>query len=170
MQYLSLMDAKKTVKACPLQDDTRTDVERALVGLDVMLMQREQVPDRILGRIHALMGHYWVGKEDERSSAAKFMDWYAILKPFPFWAIDEACKEWLATSQKRPAISDIKTLTVATLMPPQRMKERLQIVSGVAKSPDEDHGKNWQDMTDADKSKHDEMMNKIKSTAEGMKP
>lgn len=141
------------ISAQKLKPETRADVERVIVSLDIMLRQREPESKRILARVKTLMAHYWVGKEDELSSAAKFLDWYEILKGFPYWAIDEACKEWMANETRKPAIAQIRALAVLAITEPQRLKDRLMIVSGDQKEIDEKIGKTWQDMTDDEKVK-----------------
>jgi hypothetical protein len=159
------MEAKRKIEPQKLKPETLQTVQRVISGLEVMLMQRERNSKRILARIEILMGHYWVGKENDLSAAAKFMDWYEILKSYPFWAIDVACKEWLATETRRPVISQILKLTIDAMAQPQRMKDRLQIVSGVVSQPEEDNGKTWGDMTPEEKKRHNEMMEKIRGAA-----
>ena len=68
------------ISAQKLKPETRIDVERVIVSLDIMLRQREMESKRILARIKTLQAHYWVGKEDELSSAAKFFSTYQSSK------------------------------------------------------------------------------------------
>lgn len=155
------------ISAQKLKPETRIDVERVIVSLDIMLRQRETESKRILARIKTLVAHYWVGKEDELSSAAKFMDWYEALKSFPYWAIEEACKEWMANETRKPAIAQIRALAVTAITEPQRLKDRLMIVSGATNEIVKDPGKSWQDMDDDEKAK---MQSLVGGAADGCKP
>jgi len=60
-------------------------------------------------RVEALLSHYAEQAKDPSVIKLVVADWLNALEPFPFYAIDLACRQWLISErgQYRPSVSDI---------------------------------------------------------------
>jgi hypothetical protein len=63
-----------------------------------------------MGRVATLLSHFYVSQMSEHEARAVAQDWADALLEFPQWAVDEACREWLRTQERKPTIAGIRKL------------------------------------------------------------
>lgn len=67
-------------------------------------------PDRLLGRVLALLSHYPAKGLTSDVEQLVAMDWVEDLGEFPVWAIDQAARTWRRTKKWRPSIAEMRAL------------------------------------------------------------
>lgn len=82
------------------------DAEAALAALDAYLAPAST--KQIAARVTALLAHFFVPDMPVQLQTAVVGDWIRILGRHPFWAIEEACQDWLRTSRSKPSVADIE--------------------------------------------------------------
>jgi len=63
-----------------------------------------------MGRVATLLSHFFVSSTEEAEMRAMLSDWADALGEFPQWAIEEACREYLRTQERKPTIAAIRKL------------------------------------------------------------
>lgn len=64
-------------------------------------------PAWISARVLTLLSHFYVANAPGAVQEGVINDWVAALEPFPAWAIDRVCQDWLASQSDKPKIVDI---------------------------------------------------------------
>jgi hypothetical protein len=59
-------------------------------------------PQWLARRCNALMARFWVGEFDEETCAYQLADTIEALARWPQWAIQDACRWWIAGQSRRP--------------------------------------------------------------------
>ena len=62
---------------------------------------------KLSARVTILLSHYFVPDLPVAAQTAVIEDWVAALAEFPWWAIEQACGEWLRTQRRKPTPADI---------------------------------------------------------------
>lgn len=91
------------------------------------LLQKGEA-EHTMGRIMALLAHFFITPLPEKLHSAVFRDWLSVLAPYPNWAIDVACERWLIHHSKKPFPRDILTRTKEETLPFTRMCEALNLL------------------------------------------
>ncbi|CAO3360403.1 hypothetical protein [Azospirillum melinis] len=89
-------------------------------------------PDRLLGRILALLSHYPAKGLTPEVEQLVAMDWVEDLGEFPGWAIDQAARSWRRTRKWRPSIAEMRALCEEACATERQLAERLRKLSGAA--------------------------------------
>jgi hypothetical protein len=76
--------------------------------------------------VRRLLNHYWTADDHPAMRREQGADWIEDLVEFPVECIDEACREWRRTQNKRPTPADIRALAAADQ---QRRAERQKLVA-----------------------------------------
>jgi hypothetical protein len=56
----------------------------------------------LMGRVMVLLSHFYRADEDPEIIRAQAADWYSVLKGFPVYAIDQACRDYLTEERAKP--------------------------------------------------------------------
>jgi len=64
----------------------------------------------LMGRVATLLSHFYVSPMSEHEAKAVAEDWADALGEFPQWAVEEACREYLRTQDRKPTIAAIRAL------------------------------------------------------------
>ncbi|WP_376967069.1 hypothetical protein ABNQ39_34595 [Azospirillum sp. A26] len=89
-------------------------------------------PDRLLGRILALLSHYPAKGLTPEVEQLVAMDWVEDLGEFPGWAIDQAARSWRRTRKWRPSIAEMRALCEEACAKERQLAECLRKLSGAA--------------------------------------
>lgn len=81
-----------------IDDELRESTRLAVFHVEKLLTA--STPDMISARVSALMLHYFKEKLPEKAFEHIAKDWIAALKSYPYWAIDNACTDYVATDAK----------------------------------------------------------------------
>lgn len=82
----------------------------------------------ILGRVLALLAHYFTPNTDPRVAEAIAEDWAQDLRDFPDWAILEACSSWRREeTQRRPTPGHIRNLCQKRVAPHVRLARKIKL-------------------------------------------
>ena len=71
--------------------------------------------EKILARVTVLLGHFFVPDLPVAAQTALLVDWVEVLAEFPWWAIEEASREWLKSQTRKPTPGDIAKLCRAAV-------------------------------------------------------
>ena len=85
-------------------------------------------PDRLLGRMLALLSHYPAKGLTPDVEQLVAMDWGEDLGEFPAWAIDQAARGWRRTKKWRPSITEMRALCEEACATERRVAERLRAI------------------------------------------
>lgn len=85
-------------------------------------------PDRLLGRILALLSHYPAKGLTPDVEQLVAMDWVEDLGEFPGWAIDQAARSWRRTRKWRPSIAEMRALCEEACAQERQLARRLRKV------------------------------------------
>lgn len=69
------------------------------------------------GRVGVLLGHYWTPDTPEQMTQAIARDWIGALCHLPQWALDVACKDWIANGTRKPVPGDIRERAMKRMEP-----------------------------------------------------
>jgi hypothetical protein len=94
--------------------------------------------DMLLARILALLCHFPSKDMPNAVEAAIAQDWAEDLGEFPFWAVEQAARQWRRTKRFRPTISEMRDLCLAATRTARTMLERVSIL--VARAEDKEIG------------------------------
>ncbi len=83
--------------------------QRVLADLESSILAPAE-PDRLLGRVLALLSHYPAKGLTPEVEQLVALDWVDDLGEFPAWAIDHAARAWRRTKKWRPSIAEIRAL------------------------------------------------------------
>lgn len=122
---------------CARQAVEASELETARAAVD--LLSRPAPRKWIVGRVLALLSHYYVAKSDEALAAAVADDWCAALDGQPAWAISNACRWWMSANNERrhfkPMTGDIQSRVGVEMA---RVKTAaVMIRQGIAAKPSE---------------------------------
>lgn len=85
--------------------DGRRQVTTALAQYEHYL---KPAPRRkISARVTVLLSHFFVPDLPVAAQTALLTDWVDALANFPWWALEQACGEWLKTERRKPTPADI---------------------------------------------------------------
>ncbi|CAO3363573.1 hypothetical protein [Azospirillum palustre] len=105
--------------------------QRALADLEGSVLAPAE-PDRLLGRILALLSHYPAKGLTPEVEQLVAMDWVEDLGEFPGWAIDQAARSWRRTRKWRPSIAEMRALCEEACAKERQLAECLRKLSGAA--------------------------------------
>jgi hypothetical protein len=71
------------------------------------------------------MNHYWTSDDHPAIRQAQIEDWIEDLIEFPIDIVEEACREWRQTQDRRPTPSAIRTLAIVA----QRSRRELLAIT-----------------------------------------
>lgn len=93
-------------------------------------------PDRLLGRVLALLSHYPAKGLTPDVEQLVAMDWVEDLGEFPGWAIDQAARSWRRTKKWRPSIAEMRALCEEACATERQLAECLRklLVAGTCGS------------------------------------
>lgn len=83
----------------------------AIAEIHIPALERYLDPakiEAISGRVTVLLSHFYVAEHAEGVGPGVIHDWLDALEPYPMWAIQQACKDWLAMHRERPMVADIR--------------------------------------------------------------
>ncbi|TWA83135.1 hypothetical protein FBZ83_106318 [Azospirillum brasilense] len=83
--------------------------QRVLADLEGSILAPAE-PDRLLGRVLALLSHYPAKGLTPDVEQLVALDWVDDLGEFPAWAIDQAARSWRRSKKWRPSIAEIRAL------------------------------------------------------------
>ncbi|MCM8735448.1 hypothetical protein M5E06_14900 [Azospirillum sp. A1-3] len=83
-------------------------------------------PDRLLGRVLALLSHFPAKGLTPDVEQLVAIDWVEDLGEFPAWAIDAAARTWRRTRKWRPSIAEMRTLCEEACANERAMAQRLR--------------------------------------------
>ena len=108
--------------------DKRAKAEALQVDIEVCLTPATS--KQVTGRAFALLSQYYVGDIPSEAHAMIFSDWREGLSGLPFWALDAACKAYLAgrNCRKKPLPGTIRALAVEEIAELQAIIERIEQV------------------------------------------
>jgi len=89
----------------------------------------EGEPERTMGRIMALLAHFFITPLPEKLHSAVFSDWLSVLAPYPNWAIERACENWLMHQNKKPFPRDILSRVKEEVLPYTRLRDALSLIN-----------------------------------------
>lgn len=93
-------------------------------------------PDRLLGRVLALLSHYPAKTTAPEVEQMIALDWAEDLGEFPAWAVDQAARVWRRTRKWRPSIAEMRALCDEACRRERRLADRLALLA--AAKPDAD--------------------------------
>jgi hypothetical protein len=120
-EYLAVQDVARRLS----QEDWQA-ISHALKLTHTAL--REGDPERTMGRIMALLAHFFITPLPEKLHSAVFNDWLMMLEPFPSWAVESACTSWLKYQSKKPFPRDILTRVREEVLPYTRLRDALNLL------------------------------------------
>jgi hypothetical protein len=88
--------------------------------------------DELSARITALMLHFYVSALPAGAPEALLDDWCAVLADLPMWAVNAACRVWLAEKETKPKPAQIRALAVAEV---DRVKEEQRKLRAILDRP-----------------------------------
>lgn len=105
--------------------DKRAEAEALLADIETCLAPA--TGKQVTGRAFALLSQYYVGDIPTEAHAMIFGDWRAGLSDLPFWALDAACKAYLASSscRKKPQPGTIRALAIEETAELRTIAERI---------------------------------------------
>ncbi|HYF89513.1 hypothetical protein [Azospirillum sp.] len=106
--------------------------QRALDDLEGSVLAPAE-PDRLLGRVLALLSHYPAKGLTPEVEQLVAMDWVEDLGEFSGWAIDQAARTWRRTKKWRPSIAEMRALCEEACEKERRLAECLRRLA--AKGP-----------------------------------
>lgn len=83
-------------------------------------------PDRLLGRVLALLSHYPAKGLTPEVEQLVALDWVEDLGEFPGWAIEQAARAWRRTKKWRPSIAEMRALCEEACEQERRLAECLR--------------------------------------------
>lgn len=83
-------------------------------------------PDRLLGRVIALLSHFPAKGLTPDIEQLVAMDWAEDLGEFPAWAVDAAARTWRRTRKWRPSIAEMRALCEEACASERAMAHRLR--------------------------------------------
>ncbi|CAO3456709.1 hypothetical protein [Azospirillum argentinense] len=86
-------------------------------------------PDRLLGRVLALLSHFPAKGLTPDVEQLVAMDWVEDLGEFPVWAIDAAARAWRRTKKWRPSIAEMRALCEEACVRERVLAQRLRAVA-----------------------------------------
>ena len=101
--------------------------QRVLADLEGSVLAPVE-PDRLLGRVLALLSHYPAKGLTPDVEQLVAMDWVEDLGEFPGWAIDQAARSWRRTKKWRPSIAEMRALCEEACATERRLAECLRKV------------------------------------------
>lgn len=101
--------------------------QRMLTDLEVSVLAPAE-PDRLLGRLLALLSHYPAKGLTPDVEQLVAMDWVEDLGEFPGWAIDQAARNWRRTKKWRPSIAEMRALCEEACAKERQLAECLRKV------------------------------------------
>lgn len=99
--------------------------QRALDDLEGSVLAPAE-PDRLLGRVLALLSHYPAKGLTPEVEQLVALDWVEDLGEFPGWAIDQAARTWRRTKKWRPSIAEMRALCEEACEKERRLAECLR--------------------------------------------
>lgn len=99
--------------------------QRALDDLEGSVLAPAE-PDRLLGRVLALLSHYPAKGLTPEVEQLVALDWVEDLGEFPGWAIDQAARAWRRTKKWRPSIAEMRALCEEACEKERRLAECLR--------------------------------------------
>lgn len=105
--------------------------QRALADLEGSVLAPAE-PDRLLGRILALLSHFPAKGLTPEVEQLVAMDWVEDLGEFPGWAIDQAARSWRRTRKWRPSIAEMRALCEEACAKERQLAECLRKLSDAA--------------------------------------
>lgn len=87
-------------------------------------------PDRLLGRVLALLSHFPAKGLTPDVEQLVAMDWVEDLGEFPVWAIDAAARAWRRTRKWRPSIAEMRALCEEACTRERVLAQRLRAIAG----------------------------------------
>lgn len=102
---------------------------RMLDDLEDTVLARAE-PDRLLGRVLALLSHFPAKGLTPDVEQLVAMDWVEDLGEFPVWAIDAAARTWRRTKKWRPSIAEMRTLCEEACARERVLAQRLRQIAG----------------------------------------
>ncbi|GLR80972.1 hypothetical protein HUE56_07375 (plasmid) [Azospirillum oryzae] len=101
--------------------------QRVLADLEDSVLAPAE-PDRLLGRVLALLSHYPAKGLTADVEQLVAMDWVEDLGEFPAWAIDEAARTWRRSKKFRPSIAEMRALCEAACAKERVLVDRLRMI------------------------------------------
>ncbi|MCW2239507.1 hypothetical protein [Azospirillum canadense] len=101
--------------------------QRVLADLEGSILAPAE-PDRLLGRVLALLSHYPAKGLTTDVEQLIAMDWVEDLGEFPAWAIDSAARTWRRTKKWRPSIAEMRALCGEACVKERQLVECLRKV------------------------------------------
>ncbi|MFP5511559.1 MAG: hypothetical protein ACLGJC_00515 [Alphaproteobacteria bacterium] len=92
-------------------------------------------PDRLLGRVLALLSHYPAKGLTPDVEQLVAMDWVEDLGEFPAWVIDSAARVWRRSQKWRPSIAEMRALCEEACAKERLMVDRLKAVVRAGSAP-----------------------------------
>lgn len=83
-------------------------------------------PDRLLGRVMALLSHFPAKGLTPDIEQLVAMDWAEDLGEFPVWAVDSAARTWRRTRKWRPSIAEMRALCEEACVHERALAHRLR--------------------------------------------
>jgi hypothetical protein len=119
--FLDVVDEWRVPSVRP---DQFPEIRQSLDALERYL--EPAPPDRLVGRVGALLAHYYVADHAPAVQRALAHDWADALAEYPFWAVSVACQKWLRMERRRPTIADIRDLCQRLVRDDMRDRDRLR--------------------------------------------
>lgn len=101
--------------------------QRVLADLEGSVLAPVE-PDRLLGRVLALLSHYPAKGLTPDVEQLVALDWVEDLGGFPTWAIDQAARTWRRTQKWRPSIAEIRALCTEACAKERVLVDRLRMI------------------------------------------
>ena len=101
--------------------------QRVLADLEGSVLAPAE-PDRLLGRVLALLSHYPAKGLTPEVEQLVAMDWVEDLGEFPAWVIDSAARAWRRSKKFRPSIAEMRALCEEACAKERLMVDRLRTI------------------------------------------
>lgn len=103
--------------------------QRVLNDLETSVLAPAE-PDRLLGRVLALLSHFPAKGLTPDVEQLVAMDWVEDLGEFPAWAVDAAARTWRRTKKWRPSIAEMRALCEEACANERILAQRLRQIVG----------------------------------------
>lgn len=118
-------EAEFKFRPAPVPVGQRAVAERYLADLEHEIRPADR--DWLVGRILALLAHYWMPDMSETLQQAVGNDWANVLGKMPRQAIEAACREYLSTDTRaRPTPGQVLKLAEAEIAEQIEQRYRLR--------------------------------------------
>jgi hypothetical protein len=110
-----------------LRAEDRAAAREALAAFERWLAPAD--PQHVAARVAALLAHYWVGAMPDGLQSVIAADWIEDLAGFPAHVVDEACRRWRRSEERKPTPAQILDSCERLVAADRRVRDRLRRIA-----------------------------------------